>query len=111
MNYPLPKVANHPSFSEGSIRERPIMSTRAGFSGRAGRCLDLGEGEEMRIRIKLLFKAVLTIFLITSLTSEPQSFAADDNQSTIVPLKTDVKGLKALEGVIVSFKDDLSEEN
>jgi hypothetical protein len=67
------------------------------FSGRAGSCLDLGEGEEMRIRIKLLFKAVLTIFLITSLTSEPQSFAADDNQSTTVPLKTDVKGLKALE--------------
>ncbi len=65
----------------------------------------------MRIRIKLLFKAVLTIFLATSLTSEPQSFAADDNQSTTVPLKTDVKGLKALEEVIVSFKDDLSEVN
>ena len=65
----------------------------------------------MRIRIKLLFKAVLTIFLITSLTSEPQSFAADDHQSTTVPLNTDVKGLKALEEVIVSFKDDLSEVN
>ena len=67
--------------------------------------------EEMRIRNKLLFKAALSIFLIASLTFEPQIFAAEDNQSTNVPLKTDVKRLKVVEEVIESFKGDLSEMN
>ncbi len=67
--------------------------------------------EEMRIRNKLLFKAVLSIFLITSLTFESQIFAAEDNQSTNVPLKTDVKRLTLDEEAIVSFKGDLSEMN